>query len=143
MLTLDYILNNYDKFETPLEDRLGRRLAQFLTDEQMAKLGMSYNLEEGQVRPAVVPFTEENVLKQLRDDCAFGIEKATNHRGISAGLMHDVCLGWCAILENGLDKEYENDYGYYGDKLFKAIDEMYDFGLVDEDTFDEVFYEEW
>lgn len=140
MLTLDYILNNYDKFETPLEDRLGHRLAQFLTDEQMAKIGMSYNLEEGQARPAIVPFTEENVLKQLREDCEFGIEKATNHRGISAGLMYEVCQGWCIILENGLE---DTDYEWYGCGLFKAIDEYYNFGLVGPDTFDDEFYEEW
>ena len=44
------------------------------------------------------------------------------------------------MLENGLEN---TDYGWYGDKLIKKIDELYGFGLVDNDTFDSSFYEEW
>ena len=143
MLTIKQIVENYDNYKTFLDDRLGVRLCQFLNDEQMEKIGFEYNLAEGEKRPTVVPFTEENVLKQLKEDVAFGIEKAVGHRGISASLMHSVCLGWCAILENGLDELYEHDYGWYGDKLFKAIDKKYNFGLINENTFDKKFYEEW
>lgn len=143
MKTIKEIIKNYYKYKTPIEDRLGKRFCQFLNDEQMKKLGFEYDLEEGQERLPVIPFTEENVLKQLKEDLEFGIEKAVGHRGISAGLMHNVCLGWCAILENGLDELYENDYGWYGDKLFKAIDKKYNFGLINENTFNKEFYEEW
>lgn len=140
MKTLEWVLENYKNLET-LDDRLGRRICQFLTDEQMTKIGYSW---EGVDRPDnIIPWTEENVLKQLKKDLDFGIEKATGHRGISASLMWDVCLAWCLILENGLYEEYIDNYGYYGDKLFKAIDEKYNFGVVNENTFDAEFYEEW
>lgn len=141
MKTLQWVLENYKGLETCLDNRLGRRLCQFLNDEQMAQIGYSYDGDAP--RPEIVPWTEENIIAQLRDDTEFGIEKASDHRGLSAGLMHDVCLGWCTILENGLDKKYQDDYGWYGDKLFKAINEMYDFGLIDDQTFDDSFYEEW
>lgn len=141
MKSLEWVLENFSNLETCLDDRLGKRLCQFLTDEQMSKIGYSY--ENKEERPEIVPWTEENVLKQLKKDLAFGIRKATGHRGISASLMWEVCLGWCTVLENGLDKKYKDDYGYYGDKLFKAIDEKHNFGLVSKDTFDKDFYEEW
>ena len=80
MKTIKEIIKNYDKYKTPIEDRLGKRFCQFLNDEQMKKLGFEYNLEEGQERPPVIPFTEENVLKQLKEDLEFGIEKAVGHR---------------------------------------------------------------
>ena len=82
----------------------------------------------------------ENILAQLRADTEFAIEKAMNHRGISAGLMNDVLTSWCIVLENGLE---HTDYGWYGDKLIKEIDKMYGFGLVTEDTFDDDFYKDW
>lgn len=85
-------------------------------------------------------WTEENILAQLRADVEFAIEKAVNHRGISAGLMNGVLVAWCIVLENGLE---HTDYSWYGDKLIKKIDELYGFGLVDNDTFDSSFYEEW
>ena len=72
MKTIKEIIKNYDKYKTPIEDRLGKRFCQFLNDEQMKKLGFEYNLEEGQERPPVIPFTEENVLKgrwTQRDIC--------------------------------------------------------------------------
>lgn len=80
-------------------------------------------------------------MRQLKDDVAFGIEKALNHRGISSELMAMVCLAWLDILE---DKDIDrNLYGWYGSELFKAIDKKYGFGLVDENTFSGDFYEEW
>jgi hypothetical protein len=54
--------------------------------------------------------------------------------------MFDVVKSWCKILENGLD---ESDYGWYGDILFKAVNDYYNFDLVNKDTFDDEFYKEW
>ena len=142
MKSLDWILENYEEFETSIDNRLGSRLCQFLTEEQMKKIGFELKDEYKENRE-IIPWTEENILKQLKEDLEFGIEKAVDHRGISASLMWEVCMGWCAVLENGLDKKYEDDYGYYGDKLFKAIDEMYNFKLVGKDTFGEDFYTNW
>ena len=135
-------IENLNKMETSFDCRLGSRMTLFLTKEQMEKIGYTIN-DDSDYPKTQIEWTEENVLKQLREDVEFGIEKATGHRGISASLMWEVCMGWCTILENGLDKQYEDDYGYYGDKLFKAIDEYYNFGLVNENTFDEKFYESW
>lgn len=67
-------------------------------------------------------------------------KKALDHRGISASLMFDVCRAWCIVLENGLEN---TEYGWYGDKLFKALDQKYKFGLINEETFSKTFYEEW
>ena len=54
--------------------------------------------------------------------------------------MFDVVKAWCIVLENGLEN---TDYGWYGHKMFKAVDEYYHFGSVNEDTFDEEFFQEW
>ena len=55
--------------------------------------------------------------------------------------MAMVCLGWLDVLE---DEDIDRDlYGYYSSALFKAIDKKYKFGLVNEDTFDDDFYDEW
>ena len=135
MKTLDYVLNNYDNFSVPLEDRLGKRLCQFLTAEQMEHIGFEYT-GEAELQP--IEWNEENILNQLKKDVEFGIEKAINHRGISASLMFEVCKGWCIILENGLE---DTDYGWYGCNLFEAINDRYQFGLVTADTFNKEFYE--
>lgn len=141
MKTLEWVLENYENVETTLDVRLGKRLCQFLTKDQMRQIG--FELEDENKEHTPLPWTEENILKQLRDDVEFGIEKATSHRGISASLMWEVCMGWCTILENGLDEAYKNNYGWYGDELFGAIDQKYNFGLVNSDTFDDGFYEKW
>ncbi len=142
MKTLEWVKENLNNMETSLDSRLGRRLCEFIPKEEMEKLG--YVFEENETYPETIKsWTEENVLAQLREDLEFGIEKATHHRGISASLMWEVCMAWCMILENGLDEAYEDEYGWYGDKLFSAIDQKYHFGLIDADTFDEEFYERW
>ena len=142
MKTLEWVKENLNNIETSLDSRLGRRLCEFISKEDMEKLG--YVFEENETYPeAIKPWTEENILAQLREDLEFGIEKATHHRGISSSLMWEVCMSWCMILENGLDEIYKNNYGWYGDELFSAIDQKYHFGLVKADTFDKEFYEKW
>lgn len=144
MKTLEWVLENYNNLETVFDTRLGRRrLLPYLTEEQLTELGLELKDEYKGKHVPTKEWTEENIVEELRGDTEFGIEKATRHRGISASLMWEVCMAWCTVLENGLDEEYKDDYGYYGDKLFKAIDGYYNFGLVDKDTFGESFYEEW
>jgi len=138
MKSLEWVLKNEDNLETTIDSRLGRRLYKFLTPEQAKSLGFE-DVEEDK---EVIPWTEENILKQLKEDVEFGIKKATGHRGLSAGLMWEVCNAWCNILENGLELD-DDHYGYYGHLLFKSIDEKYNFGLVTEKTFDEEFFEKW
>jgi hypothetical protein len=121
MLQLDYILNNWDKFETPFEDRLGHRLCQFLTIEQAKSIG--WEIQE----PNWIPqkFTKKNIISQLRMDVAFGFKKALNKRGISASMMYEVVRGWLTILEDPL-KDFDN-YPMYGLPLFKAVATKYGF----------------
>lgn len=139
MKSVKWVLDNYDNLKTLMEDRFGKRFASFLSEEQMKQIGLELKDEyKGKHIPKV--WNEENVLAQLKEDVAFGIEKALDHRGISASLMFDVCRAWCIVLENGLEN---TDYGWYGDKLFKALDQKYNFGLIKEDTFSKAFYEEW
>lgn len=114
------------------EDRLGRRLCQFLTEGQMAELGFVMK-DEFKGKHVQIPYTEENVLVQLKKDVEFGYEKACGHRGISSSLMFDVVRDWCKILENGLGNWSDDDYANYGYPLFKAVDDKYGWGLVGDD----------
>ena len=141
MKTLDYVKNNINEFERDnlFDRRFTARLLSFIDESEWKKFG--FQLKEGAKAKKPKDWTEENVLSQLKTDVAFGIEKAEGHRGISSGLMANVCLSWLDVLE---DKDIDrNTYGYYGSELFKAIDKKYGFGLVGEDTFSGDFYEEW
>ena len=139
MKTLDEVLKSYKNHETTFDNRLGRRICDFLTVEQMESIG--YKLEgENKDNWKHKEWTEKNVINQLKEDVEFGIEKARRHRGISAGLMQEVVIGWCWVLENGLEN---SEYGWYGSETFKAVNDYYDFGLIDEYTFGEDFYKEW
>jgi hypothetical protein len=122
MKTIETILKDY-KSET-IDGRDLSRLVQFLTEEQASSIGINFKDEyKGKHEP--IPFTKENVLKQLESDVEFGFEKALNQRGISAGLMYDVVKMWNWILEEGL--EDFDDYAYYGLPLFKATAVKYNF----------------
>lgn len=73
-------------------------------------------------------WTEENILKQLKEDVDFGWEKCRAERGISSELMSEVVRRWCRVLENGLE---DIDYGWYGDNVFNTVDKKYSFGITD------------
>lgn len=140
MKTLEYVKEHIKEIEQDdfLDRRFTKRFLDFVPVSEYGDFGYEYTGEK-----EIVPkeWTEENVIAQLKEDVAFGIEKACDHRGISAGLMYMVVQSWCIVLENGLEN---TDYGYYGHKLFKAVDAHYNFGLVDEDTFDDDFFsDEW
>lgn len=139
MKTLEWVKEHYDEVEQDkmLDHRWTKRFLDFIPTDEWEKYGFKYTGEETR---NVLDWTEDNILKQLKDDTEFAIEKATNHRGISASLMNSVIQSWCIVLENGLEN---TDYGWYGDELIKAVDKLYNFGLVNDDTFDEGFYEEW
>lgn len=139
MKTLEWVKEHYDEVERDnfLDHRLTKRFLDFIPTNEWEKYGFKYT---GERTRNILDWTEDNILKQLKDDTEFAIEKATNHRGISAGLMNCVLQSWCIVLENGLEN---TDYGWYGDELIKAVDKLYNFGLVTEDTFDEDFYKDW
>lgn len=126
MKTLQEILDNYKEWEVFLDDRFGKRLCSFLTVEQGKAIGFMFTPEyEATHKP--LPWTRENILAQLKEDVAFGFEKALNKRGISSGLMFDVVSKWNKVLEEGLENFSEDDYAQYGLPLFKATAVKYGF----------------
>ena len=128
MKSIEEILANYKDYATDLDDRFGRRFCDFLTIEQMASIGFSYTDKEAEKKHVPKEWTEENIIKQLKEDLDFGWEKCCDQRGISASLMADVVQTWCNVLENGL---YDLAYGYYGDNVFKTVAKKYDVTLPD------------
>jgi hypothetical protein len=109
---------------TAIDGRDLNRLAEFIPKAKLADFDLT-------LKPEAIgtwehkEFTRDNVLAQLKEDVAFGFEKALDQRGISAGLMHDVVRMWNWILEEGL--EDFNDYAQYGLPLFKATAVKYGF----------------
>lgn len=122
MKTLEQVKTLY-KSET-LDGRDLHRLAQFIPQEQLAEFGLV--LKEGESHEAI-PYTRENILKQLEKDVAFGFEKALNQRGISSSLMFEVVKMWNWILEEGLEDWPDDNYAQYGLPLFKATANKYGF----------------
>lgn len=121
MKSIEEVISNYDDYEVPIDDRFGSRLCEFLTEEQMEKIG--FKLTEPNPNRTVLEWTRENVLNQLKDDVGFGFEKALRRRGISANLMFLVVDRWNKVLEEGLedyDSDTDDGYRYYGLPLFKA-----------------------
>lgn len=141
MKTLNEILDNYKDYEIFLDDRFGVRLSQFLTKEQLEKIGFKWDSEEPYPEPK--EWTRENILAQLRKDVEFGFEKALDQRGISASLMFYVVLRWNQVLEEGLEDYSEDNYPMYGLPLFKATAEKYGWeNPIGDDNSDESHYNE-
>ena len=117
MKSIENILNNYSEYETFLEDRFGRRFCEFLTPEQMEKIGFRLD-EERKDNWKPKEWTYENVLLQLKEDAEFGLEKAEGERDVSSSLMYEMCKSWCKIIEReDLIEEYDN----YGIDTFENI----------------------
>jgi hypothetical protein len=82
-----------------------------------------------------IPFTRENILKQLEKDVAFGFEKALDKKSLSASCMFGVIAMWNWILEEGLENFDEDNYAQYGLPLLKATALKYGFqNPIGEDT---------
>lgn len=124
MKTINEMLENYKDYETFLDDRFGVRLCQFLTLNQIEQIGFS--LKDGIIHTPK-DFTEQEVLKQLKEDVEFGWEKACDERGISSNLMYEVVKNWCKVLENEF-ADFDNYYDY-GKPLFRAVAKKYNWNL--------------
>jgi len=98
MKTLAQVYEMYKS--NAIDGRDLHRLAQFVPEEDLPKLGLELK-DEYKCKHKPIPFTRENILKQLEEDVAFGFEKALNKRGISASLMFEVVRMWNWILEEG------------------------------------------
>lgn len=141
MKTLEQVLETYES--QTLDGRDMARLAKFVPYDKLSLIGVKLKDEvtEEEWNTMVVPFTKENVLEQLKDDVAFGFEKALGKRGISASLMYNVVSMWNWILEEGL--ENWSEYAYYGLPLFKATAVKYGFdNSIGEDKGSEEYYED-
>lgn len=139
MKTIQQILDNWKDYKGFLDDRFGKRFSSFLTEEQANAIG--WRAKEGCEWPAPKEWTRENILEQLKDDVAFGFEKALDQRGISSSLMFEVVLKWNKVLEDGLEDWDEDNYAQYGLPLFKATAEKYGFpNPIGDDSGREVKY---
>lgn len=126
MLTQEQILEavKTKKFESEcLDGRDFSRLVQFFPTDQWEVFGMSVNPELSEERKKAletpVPWTEEEVKKQLAHDVEFGFYKALNKRGISSSFMYSVVKMWMWVLE---DHDFDDvDYPMYGLPLFKGV----------------------
>lgn len=124
MKPIEEILNNYSYYEVALEDRFGVRFCDFLTEEQGKQIG--FKCSEGYTWGEPKEWTEGNILKQLKEDVEFAIEKMKNQRGISSSLMHEVVHSWMKVLEDEEMVELLNeDYIDYGLGHMKAVAEKY------------------
>lgn len=109
-----------------LDSRDTVRLAQFVPLKDLATIGCS--AKKGW-KP--IKFTCKNVLKQLKEDLAFGWEKSTDERSISSVFMAYVVTMWDWVLE---DKDYQlvdpcdSDSDYYRD-TFEWVAKKYDIKL--------------
>lgn len=142
MLSLEYMKEHIKDIEQDkfLDTRWTTRMMQFMPYEELEKYGYKLNEDFDPSTYKPKEWTEENLMEQLKEDVDFAIEKATNHRGISASLMNNVLKSWCIVLENGLEN---TEYGWYGDKLIKALNEKYNLGYNMDKIFDEEFYKGW
>ena len=150
MKTLDQIAEIYKNKERESNCIDGRdlyRLAKFIPFERLSDFGITpseeYNDAEKWNKEVLIPYTRENILKQLEADVDFGFEKALNRRGISSGLMFEVVRMWNWVLEEGLEDWPEDHYAMYGLPLFKATAVKYGFdNPIGDDDGDEEEYGE-
>ncbi len=122
MKTIEQIKKEY-KPES-IDNREFSRLANFLPESELKDFGLELK-EEFKGKHTHKEFTRENVLEQLKDDVAFGFEKALNKRGISASCMNSVVKFWNWVLEEGL--EDFDEYAQYGLPTLKATALKYGF----------------
>jgi hypothetical protein len=138
MKTLDQVKESY-KSQT-LDGRDISRLSVFVPETMLKDFGLELK-DDFVGKHTHKEWTRENVIDQLRDDVAFGFEKALNQRGISSGLMFEVVKMWNWILEEGLEDHQE--YPMYGLPLFKATAVKYGFpNPIGEDSGSEYKYDE-
>lgn len=124
MKSLEEVIRYYHEYETPYDDRFGRRFCKFLTSEQMERIG--YTCIGGF---APLAWTEKNVLKQLKEDVILGQKNWKQLHTITAEAMYQVCCSWCLILENGMAYE---PFGTYKRSFFDRIAEKYGWDLKNE-----------
>ena len=126
MYDINYVKEHLNEFEedTFFDRRFTKRFIDFLPLEEWSQYGFKYIGEDEYIQKE---WTEENVLKQLKEDVEFGYEKAEDERGISSELMAMVVNAWCKVLQNGLNLD-GND-GWYHMKQFTTVADHYGWEL--------------
>lgn len=133
MKTIKEILENYEKYKTFLDDRFGSRFIEFLTIEEMRKIGKKLK-DEYKENWKPKEWNEENILEQLKRDVVFAMEKMSDKRGISSELMHDVVKSWLKVLEDDdLVELLEEDYSDYGKYHMREVAKKYNINIEDVD----------
>lgn len=110
MLSKQETLKQYKKLETSIDNRFIKRLANFLTVEELSTIGIEVKDEYKDTWVVEKEWTEENVIEQLVKDAEFGKDKAEGERGISSALMTEVCEAWLTVLED--DEIVSSNFGY-------------------------------
>jgi len=124
MKNYEYVLELVKKPKC-LDCRDVNRLCMFITKKDLIeKIGLK---KEDVKNHESIPFTRENVLKQLKEDLEFAFEKALDRRGISSSFMFEVIKMWNNILEEGLEDWSDDNYAMYGLPLYKATALKYGF----------------
>lgn len=121
MMSLDEAIEFAKARRGAIDGRDHVRLGGFLPFDRLGDLGLTPAEHVTSDTWEHTEWTEENVLDQLRDDVEFGLEKAHDERGISAGCMHNCVTMWNGILRNGVT----DTYGWYGLATFEATAERY------------------
>lgn len=122
MLSKSEMLKKYPDLETCIDNRLLKRLVDYLTVEELAEIGIQVKSEFQETWTVKKEWNEENIIKELISDAKFGMEKAEDERGISASLMTEVCEAWLVILED--DSIVSDEWGY-NYRFFEEIVKKY------------------
>lgn len=119
MKSFDDALAFVKQWDGAFDGRDKGRFAEFVPFDRCADAGIEPI--DGMTAEAwgdVKPWTEEEVLKQLKADAEFGLDKAEGHRGLSSIAMFATVNMWCELLENGLSEGF---YESYGKSLFEKV----------------------
>lgn len=116
MLTKTETIEQYKDLETTIDNRFFNRFCKYLNTDEIKQCG--FTLREGVKWEIESEWTQENIINELISDAKFGLEKAENERGISSGLMTEVCEAWLTILE---DNEIVSEDTGYNVLFFKEI----------------------
>ena len=124
-----------------LDGRDFSRLTRYFPVEEWPLFG--FKLKDGVAAKATKAYTQENILKELCGDVAFGFQKALDRRGISSELMYEVVKMWLWVLDDPLHDFPDDLYAMYGLPLFKAVSLKYGFpNPIGSDSGSEDKYEE-
>lgn len=131
MKEIKEILNNYKEYEVYLDDRFGSRFFEFLTIEEMNEIGIELK-DEYKENWKPKKWTKSNVLRRLKKDVKFAMEKMIDQRGISSSLMHDTVKSWMKVLEDDeLVNLLDEDYYDYGISHMILVAEKYNIDITE------------